>query len=246
MKSDRKTVIITGAATGIGKAAAMLFAKKGWNTVISFNRSEESAKKLLKELKDFSVSIFRADVSDKQETDALAAFTLEKYGRIDALVNNAGISPPSGLFSDTKKEDWLSAFDINLFGCFNTVQSVLPAMIHEKSGSIVNISSIWGITGASCEVLYSASKAAVIGFTKALSKELAPSFIRVNAVAPGVIDTKMNDFLSEAEKEALSEEIPLGRWGRPEEIADCIYFLAGESSSYITGQVITADGGMIG
>jgi len=245
MKNDKKTVIITGASHGIGKAAAIFFAKKGWNTVINYNSSEPSAKELLNELSAYSVSIFKADVTKKDETVALCKFTIEKYGKIDSLINNAGIAPATGLFSDTKKEDWLSVFNTNLFGAFNAVQSVLPFMIHEKSGSIVNISSIWGITGASCEVLYSSSKAALIGFTKALAKELAPSSIRVNALAPGVIDTKMNSFLSSEEKEALSEEIPLGRWGTPEEIAECIYFLSSEASSYLTGQVITADGGLI-
>ncbi len=245
--NNNKTVIITGASQGIGKETARFFAENGWNVVINYNRSEKAAKDLLAEISPLCcASVFKADVTKKEETDSLAEFTVKTYGKIDSLINNAGIAPASALFTDTTNEEWNNVFDTNLFGAFNTAQSVLPYMIHEKNGSIVNVSSIWGITGASCEVVYSSSKAALIGFTKALSKELAPSFIRVNAIAPGVIDTKMNDFLSEEEKNTIKEEIPLGRWGKPSEIASSIYFLASDSSSYITGQVLTADGGFIG
>lgn len=243
----KKTVIITGASRGIGKETARFFAQKGWNIVINYNTSENEAKELFAELSPVAnASIFKADVSSKSETDALAEFTLKTYGGIDALINNAGISYGTMLFSDTSDADRKRLFDVNLFGTFNAVQSVLPHMLHKKSGSIVNVSSIWGLTGASCEVVYSSSKAAVIGFTKALSKELAPSSIRVNAVAPGVIDTKMNSFLSESERSDILQDIPLGRFGTPAEIASLIYFLSSDDSSYITGQVITADGGFIG
>ncbi len=242
---ENKTVIITGASRGIGRETAILFAKKGYNVVANYNNSEVEAKKLFSELSDLSVSIFKADVSNRTETDLMCEFAIGKYGKIDALVNNAGISFESCLFSDTKKDDWEKVYGTNVFGVFNCVQSVMPYMVHEKMGSIVNVSSIWGITGASCEALYSSSKAAVIGFTKAMAKELAPSGIRVNAVAPGVIKTEMNDFLSQEEKSALTEEIPLGRWGMPSEVAESIYFLT-EHSSYITGQVLTVDGGFIG
>lgn len=242
---ENKTVIITGASRGIGRETAALFAQKGYNVVANYNNSENEAKSLLAQLSDYRVSIFKADVSNKKETDLMCEFAIGKYGKIDALVNNAGISFEACLFADTKREDWDKVYGTNVFGVFNCVQSVMPYMIHEKNGSIVNVSSIWGITGASCEALYSSSKAAVIGFTKAMAKELAPSGIRVNALAPGVIKTEMNDFLSQEEKDALSGEIPLGRWGMPIEVADSIYFLT-ENSSYITGQVLTVDGGFIG
>lgn len=247
MNNSKKTVIITGASHGIGKATAKFFAQKNWNVVINYNNSEQEAKELLSEISEYSsASVFKADVSKKDETDKMAEFTLKTYKRIDALINNAGISPATALFSETTSADWKKVFNTNLFGAFNMTQSVIPHMVHEKNGSIINISSIWGITGASCEVIYSSSKAAQIGFTKALAKELAPSGIRVNAVAPGVIDTKMNNFLSPSEKADLIAEIPLGRIGSPDEIAAAIYFLASEDSSYITGQVLTADGGFIG
>ena len=226
----KKTVIITGASKGIGRATAKKFAKEGFRVVIS-------------EITE--VISIKADISKKEEADFLVSETVKRFGKIDVLINNAGISMYSTLFTDTDEKDWQQIFNVNLFGMFNVTKAALPFMIHEKSGAVVNVSSIWGVSGASCEVLYSSAKAAVNGFTKSLSKELAPSGIRVNAIAPGVIETKMNAFLSEEERKALEDEIPMGRYGSAEEIASAIHFLASDESSYITGQILTADGGFL-
>ncbi len=242
-----KTVIITGASGGIGKACAEKFAKEGFSVVINYNTSETEAKKLEEKLSKVSgVLSVKADVSNSEEAEMLAKKTYERFGKIDVLVNNAGIALKPSLFQETDEKETDRVLRTNIGGTLNMSKAVLPYMINEKSGAIVNVSSVWGVCGASCEVVYSTSKAAVCGFTKALSKEVAPSGIRVNAVAPGVIDTKMNAFLSESEKKVLEFEIPMGRWGTPEEIASVIYFLASDASSYITGQILTADGGFIG
>ena len=242
----KKTVIITGASKGIGRATAKKFAKEGFRVVINYNNSKEEAYALDQELSEITEVIsIKADISKKDEAEILVSETVKRFGRIDVLINNAGISMHSALFTDTDEKDWQQIFNVNLFGMFNVTKAALPFMIHEKRGSIVNVSSIWGVSGASCEVLYSSSKSAVNGFTKSLAKELAPSGIRVNAVAPGVIETKMNAFLSEEERKAIEDEIPMGRYGTTEEIASAIYFLASDESSYITGQVLTADGGFL-
>ena len=242
----KKTVIITGASKGIGRATAKKFAKEGFRVVINYNNSKEEAYALEQELSEITEVIsVKADISKKDETEFLVSETVKRFGRIDVLINNAGISMHSTLFTDTDEKDWQQIFNVNLFGMFNVTKAALPFMIHEKRGSIVNVSSIWGVSGASCEVLYSSSKSAVNGFTKSLAKELAPSGIRVNAVAPGVIETKMNAFLSEEERKAIEDEIPMGRYGTTEEIASAIHFLASDESSYITGQVLTADGGFL-
>lgn len=246
VKSMKKTVIVTGASKGIGRAIAIKFAKEGWQVVINFNNSEKEADLLEKELSLVTEVIkVKADISKKEDAKFLISEAIKRFGKIDALVNNAGIAMKGALFTDTERCDWEKIFNTNLFGMFNVTKAALSYMIHEKSGAIVNVSSIWGISGASCEVLYSSSKAAVNGFTKALSKELAPSGIRVNAVAPGVIETKMNAFLSDEERKALEDEIPMGRYGDADEIASAIYFLSCEESSYITGQILTADGGFL-
>ena len=242
----KKTVIITGASKGIGRATAKKFAKEGFRVVINYNNSNEEAYALEQELSEITEVIsVKADISKKDEAEILVSETVKRFGRIDVLINNAGISMHSTLFTDTDEKDWQQIFNVNLFGMFNVTKAALPFMIHEKRGSIVNVSSIWGVSGASCEVLYSSSKSAVNGFTKSLAKELAPSGIRVNAVAPGVIETKMNAFLSEEERKAIEDEIPMGRYGATDEIASAIYFLASDESSYITGQVLTADGGFL-
>ena len=242
----KKTVIITGASKGIGRATAKKFAKEGFRVVINYNNSKEEAYALEKELSEITEVIsIKADISKNEEAEFLVSETVKRFGKIDVLINNAGISMHSTLFSDTDEKDWQQIFNVNLFGMFNVTKAALPFMIHEKRGSIVNVSSIWGVSGASCEVLYSSAKAAVNGFTKSLAKELAPSGIRVNAIAPGVIETKMNAFLSEEERKAIEDEIPMGRYGSPEEIASAIHFLASDKSSYITGQVLTADGGFL-
>ena len=241
-----KTVVITGGAKGIGKACAQLFAKKGWNTVICYNSSETEAMELEKNLKNIcSFVAQKADVRNKEDMEKLMNFAAKKFGKIDALVCNAGIADVQKLFSDTKKEEWNRIFETDVYGVFNSVQAVLPFMINKKFGSIINISSVWGECGASCEAVYSAAKAAVLGFSKAMAKELAPSNIRVNAVSPGVINTEMNSNLSPADLDALKNEIPLGRIGCGEDVAKAVYFLASDNSSYITGQSIITDGGFI-
>lgn len=244
---NNKTVIITGGARGIGAACTNLFLKKGWNTVICFNGSENAAKKLSAEFeKSGRFFAQKADVRKKEDMLFLAENAKKRFGKIDALVCNAGIADEQRLFSDTKKDDWNKIFETDVFGVFNSTQAVLPCMINQKSGSIINISSVWGECGASCEAVYSAAKAAVLGFTKAMAKELAPSGIRVNAVSPGVVATEMNAHLSPEDMAALKEEIPLCRIGKAEDIANAVYFLASENSAYITGQSIIADGGFIG
>ncbi len=240
-----KTVIITGASGGIGSAAAILFAEKGWNVVMNYYRSGEAAKLLASSLASRGYSVFPiyADVSDRSHVERMIYEAERRYGKIDALVNNAGISQQK-LFTDITDSDFQKMLDVNLKGPFLCSQCVLPVMIHQKSGKIVNVSSVWGVTGGSCEVHYSASKAGLIGMTKALAKEVAPSGIQVNCIAPGIIETPMNNNLTPDELSAFVDEIPLGRMGEASEVAELIYFLCSESSDYITGQVISQDGGI--
>ncbi len=241
-----KTVIITGASKGIGAATAILFAQNGYNVVLNYNNSVESAKILTTSLRSrgHSVVAMKADVSNRLETDLLIKETLYKFGRIDVLVNNAGISAV-GLINDIDDIDVKRIFDVNLLGTYNCCKSVAPVMVNQKSGKIINIASMWGEVGSSCEVAYSASKAGVIGLTKALAKELAPSGINVNCVSPGIIDTTMNSNLTARDIDNFLENVPLLRIGYPEEIAGMVYYLAGENSDYITGQVIGVNGGAV-
>ena len=242
---NKKTVIVTGASKGIGADIAMFFAEKGYNVVINYNTSAESAMLLEKSLisNNYSVMSFKANVTNKAEVDLMVKETVYKFGGIDVLVNNAGISY-TGLITDTDEYDWSNIIDVNLKGVYNCCRAVLPEMISKKSGRIVNISSIWGITGASCEVAYSASKAGVIGFTKALAKEVGPSGITVNSVAPGIINTSMNSHLTQEEINDFTSELPINRMGTTTEIARAVYFLADSSSGYITGQTLAVDGGL--
>lgn len=242
----RKTVLITGAAQGIGRAAAAAFAREGYSVAVNYNKSRTEAEKLCAELEKFGVraAAFQADVSDKSAVENMYADVKAKLGTVGILVNNAGIAEQA-LFSDITEEMWDRMFAVNVKGAYNCTQAVLPEMIHEKWGRIINVSSIWGIAGASCEVHYSASKAALIGFTRALAKELGPSGITVNCTAPGVIDTKMNSHLSPDVIEELKNETALCRIGSPDEVANAILFLASESASFITGQTLTVDGCMI-
>ena len=240
-----KTVIITGASGGIGSATAILFAEKGWNVVMNYYRSAESAKILAASLSScgYSVMPYYADITNRSSIEKMIYDAESKFGKIDVFVNNAGIAQQK-LFTDITENDYENMMSVNLKGSLMCAQSVLPGMIHNKSGKIINISSIWGISGASCEVHYSASKAAIIGFTKALAKEVAPSGIQVNCVAPGLINTRMNNNISTDDLTDFVNEIPLGRMGEANEIAEVIYFLSSDASDYITGQVIAVDGGL--
>lgn len=241
-----QTVLIIGAATGIGRETARRFAAEGWNVAVHYHSSGAKAAALVDELRARRVSVIRAaaDVRDMEEVRAMVVKVCRTFGRIDVLVNNTGIAQQK-LFTDITAEDWDSMMDINVKGVFHCCQAVLPGMISRKSGSIVNISSMWGVVGASCEVHYSAAKAAVIGLTKALAKEVGPSGIRVNCVAPGVVATSMTAGLDAETMEALKEQTPLGVIGTPRDVADAIYYLASSRAGFITGQVLGVNGGFV-
>ena len=237
-----KTVIVTGGSRGIGAAIVKELAKQQYNVVLNYNNSEEAAKQIQKELKEqnIKIEIFKADVSKREEVKELIKFTLEKYKDIDVLINNAGIDQIKPFMAITDQE-WNYIMQVNLNSVFYCSQEVLENMIHNKKGCIINISSIWGRVGASCEVHYSASKAAIDGLTKALAKEMGPSNIRVNSIAPGIIETEMNKDLSNEDLNQILSQIPLGRIAKPEEITKSIKWLI--EDEYITGQVISIDGG---
>ena len=242
----KKTVIITGASKGIGAAMAILFARKGYNVVIGYNESYQLAKMLSSSLSSqgYNVVPIKVNVANKLETDILIKEAVYKFGSVDVLINNAGVAF-NGLITDTEEFDSDKIFDVDLKGVFNCCKSVTPVMVNQKSGRIINISSMWGQVGASCEVAYSAAKAGVIGLTKALAKELAPSGITVNCIAPGLIDTSMNSNISVEDLNAFVEDIPLGRMGTAEDIAETALFLASEGADYITGQVLGVNGGYV-
>ena len=236
-----KVILITGASRGIGNNIAKNLAKE--NIVIAnYNNSEAEAKKLKKELeeKNINIDIIKADVCNRNQVKEMIKQTIDKYGHIDVLINNAGISQYK-LFTDITDSDWAEIMNTNLNSNFIVTQEVVKNMIHNKEGLIVNISSIWGITGAAMEVAYSTSKAGIIGLTKSLAKELGPSNIRLNAIAPGIINTSMNSKFSEEEINNIQEEIPLEKIGEPEEITKCIEWLI--KDNYTTGQVISINGG---
>lgn len=235
-----KVVVVTGGSRGIGAEIVKFLAKLDYKVVLNYNKSESYAQDVKKELNN--VEIFKADVSKKEEANALIDFAIKKYGKIDVLINNAGIAQ-TNLFTEITDEDWKNIIDTNLNSAFYCSREAVKNMIHNKSGLIINISSIWGITGASCEVAYSTSKAAINGFTKALAKELGPSNIRVNAIAPGIINTEMNSYLSKDELKNIKEEIPLEKIGDPVDIAKCVKWLI--EDNYTTGQIISINGGWI-
>ncbi len=239
-----KTVIVTGGAKGIGRAIAFEYANSGYNVIINYKTSEKEANLIKEELikQGKSVEIYKADLCKKEEVENMIKFVEKKYKTIDVLINNAGISQIKP-FADIEEDDWDNMINNNLKTVYLVTKSVINNMINQKNGSIVNISSIWGLTGASCEVHYSAAKAAIIGMTKALAKEMALSNINVNAIAPGLIKTDMNSELKKEELEEIEEDIPLKRMGTPEEIAKVVKWLS--ETKYITGQVIRIDGGWL-
>ncbi len=232
-----KTVLITGASRGIGEACARIFGEKGWKVYLNCRNNVKMLEELQKDIPESVVLPF--DVSDRK-----AVFAALEGLQIDCLVNNAGVSLVSPFDAVTEEQE-KALYGTDLFGVLNCSRAVLPAMIRRKSGCIVNLSSMWGETGGSCEVDYSAAKGAVIAFTKALAKEVGPSDIRVNCVCPGVIDTDMNAHLSVADVKDIVDSIPLERLGRAEDVAETVYFLASEKASYITGAVLDVNGGII-
>ncbi len=242
----KKTAIVTGASRGIGAATASLLARSGWRVALGCHTNLSLAQELCAALELEGLEVFpvQGDVSRVEDAREMARLTLERWGRIDLLVNNAGIAQQK-LFTDITQEDWDRMFAVNVRSLYACCQAVVPHMVREHRGSIVNIASIWGEVGASCEVHYSASKAAVIGFTKALAKELGPSGIRVNCVSPGVIATDMNAALSPETMAELQDETPLGTIGTPEEVARAVAWLAGDEASFVTGQVLGVNGGFV-
>ena len=237
-----KVIIVTGASKGIGKEISKELAKKGNTIIANYNKSEKEIKELQQELEkqNIKIDIYKADISKREEAANLVKYTIQKYGKIDVLINNAGISQIKE-FTQITDGDWNNMINTNLNSVFYMSQEACHNMIHNKKGCIINISSIWGITGASCEVHYSVSKAGVDALTKALAKELGPSNIRVNSIAPGIINTQMNAHLSEEEKQNIEEEIPLEKIGKAKDIEKCVEWLI--EDEYTTGQVISINGG---
>ena len=233
-------ILVTGGSRGIGAAIVKRFAQAGYRVSFTYRKSLSEAEALAEQTGAFAI---RADSALLEEIAHAVRTAVEQHGGVDLLVNNAGIAS-FALFSDITTEQWREMFSVNVEGAFHYIQGVLPHMIHEKAGRIINISSIWGVTGASCEVHYSAAKAALIGMTRALAKELGPSGITVNCVAPGVVDTDMNAALTREDLAALCDETPLGRIAQPEEIAECVYFLASPGAAFLTGQVLSPNGGI--
>lgn len=240
------TAVITGASGGIGGAIGRRFAEAGYDVALCYCNSKEKAENLAKELntEGYSAKAFGADLSNEDEVINLIKKIEDNYGEITVLVNNAGVASQC-LFTDCSADEYDRIMDTNLKSTFLCSKAVLPGMIHRKSGAIINISSMWGETGGSCEVIYSASKAGIIGLTKALAKEEGPSGIRVNCIAPGVIDTAMNDMHGEEVMKELIEETPLERLGTPDDVAGTALFLASEDASFITGQIIHVNGGIL-
>lgn len=238
------TAIVTGGAKGIGKAIVKELAKSGINVVANYNTSEEQAKQLKEKLQNegCNIEICKADVSKREEVKKLIQYTKDTFGDINILINNAGIDQWK-MFTDITDAEWNKMLQTNLTSAFYTIQETLKYMIPKQQGCIINISSIWGITGASCEVAYSVAKAGMDGLTKALAKELAPSNIRINSIAPGIIMTDMNKNFTNEEIEEINQQIPMGRFGKPEDIAKCVKWLI--EDTYTTGQIISPNGGWV-
>ena len=235
-----KIVLITGASRGIGREIAKSLSQKGYQIIANYNKSVEQAQKLREE--NINIDIYKADVSNREEVHKMVQYIINKYHKIDILINNAGISE-SKVFTDVTDQDWNNMINNNLYSAFCTTQEVLDEMIKRKEGCIINISSIWGIVGSSCETIYSITKAGIDAMTKSLAKELGPSNIRVNSIAPGIIDTDMNKIYNKKEIEDIKKEIPLEKIGKTTDIAKCVNWLV--EDEYTTGQVISINGGWI-
>ena len=242
-----KTVLVTGATRGIGKEIVFSMAQEGYDVAINYRSKTEEIENLKAQIeKEYSVkcALVQGDVSNFEEAEKMVKETIEQLGKIDVLVNNAGITK-DGLLMRMAKEDFESVIDINLMGTFNVTRNVIPLMVKQKSGRVINISSVVGVAGNAGQTNYSASKAGIIGFTKSLAREVASHNILVNAVAPGFIATDMTSVLNDTQKENISTQIPLKRMGEAKDVANLVKFLASEQASYITGQVINVDGGMV-
>lgn len=241
-----KVILVTGATRGIGKQIAITFAKEGYDIAINYRKENEDLENTKKAIEENGVKCFavQGDVSSFEDCERFVKEIINEYGKIDVLVNNAGITKDT-LLMKMKKEDFESVIDVNLVGTFNVTKNVVPYMMKARSGRIINISSVVGVSGNAGQTNYSASKAGIIGFTKSLAKEIASRNILVNAVAPGFIETNMTDVLKDEVKEAIIKQIPLNRMGKTEDVANVVEFLASEDSLYITGQVINIDGGML-
>ncbi len=236
---NSKIILISGASRGIGRQIAIDLSQTGYTVIANYNKSEQSARELQTQ---FNIDIFQADISKSTEIKQLTDYTLKKYGKIDVLINNAGISQTK-LFTDITDEDWNKMINTNLYSAFKLTQKCLPNMIHNKSGCIINISSMWGQVGASCESLYSITKAGIDAMTKSLAKELGPSGIRVNSIAPGFIDTDMNKCYSKEDVQGIISETPLEKIGQPSDISKCIKWLI--EDQFTTGQIISINGGLV-
>ncbi len=243
---ERKVVFVTGGSRGIGKAIALKYAQNGYNVVINYVSDKTNVEELKKKFEELKVEclIEKADVSKSEEVEQIVKKTIEKFKKIDVLINNAGITR-DGLLMRMKEEDFDKVIEINLKGTFLVTKSVIPYMLKKRDGKIINLASVVGVTGNAGQCNYSASKAGIIGFTKSIAKELASRNIRANAIAPGFIDTDMTSVLSDEVKDSINAQIPMKRMGTAQEIANVAYFLGCEESSYITGQVINIDGGMV-
>ena len=241
-----KVALVTGASRGIGRATAEAFARAGYQVAANYCRSKERIEQFSAQMEREGCAVIpvQADVSDPEQVERMVQAVQRQFGHIDVLVCNAGIAR-QGLLTDFSPADWRQMMSVNLDGTFYCCRSALPGMIRRQSGCIITTSSIWGITGASCEVPYSAAKAGIIGLTRALAKEVGPSGIRVNCIAPGVIDTEMNGNLTPEVMAQLREETPLGTIGMPKQVADLALYLAGEGASFLTGQVISPNGGFL-